>query len=95
MLSTQCILYTLSTCKTQPVIDHCCTYTNDDGHFIDITICQPLFTALSATTVLSSVEKSCFMNMHEAGETNLLPITSHFTIKYSSITMPAYWDFLT
>ena len=35
-----------------------------------------------------------FMNMHEAGETILLPMKSHVTIKYSSITM-TYWDFLT
>ena len=27
-----------------------------------------------------------FMNMHEAGETNLLPIKSHVTIKYSPIS---------
>jgi len=31
-----------------------------------------------------------FMNMHEAGETNLLPMKSHVTIKYSSITMMSY-----
>jgi len=52
--------------------------------------------ALSATTVLSSVtlhmyhgqfdwQNVVFMNMHEAGETNLLPMKSHDTIKYSSI----------
>jgi len=32
------------------------------------------------------------MNMHEAGETNLLPMKSHVTIKYSSKTMTSYWD---
>jgi len=35
------------------------------------------------------------MNMHEAGETNLLPMKSHVTIKYSSISMTSYRDFLT
>jgi len=30
-----------------------------------------------------SLAKSLFMNMHEAGETNLLPMKSHVTIKYS------------
>ena len=28
------------------------------------------------------------MNMHEAGETNLLPMKSNVTIKHSSISMP-------
>ena len=36
-----------------------------------------------------------FMNMHETGETNLFPMKSHATIKYSSITLSSYWDFLT
>jgi len=35
------------------------------------------------------------MNMHEAGETNLLPMKSHVTLEYSSISMTAYRDFLT
>ena len=35
------------------------------------------------------------MNMHEAGEANLLPMKSHVTIKYSSISMTSYMDFLT
>jgi len=35
------------------------------------------------------------MTMHEAGETHLLPMKSHDTIKYSSILMTAYRDFLT
>jgi len=34
------------------------------------------------------------MNMHEAGETNLLPMKSHVTIKYPSISMTSYRDFL-
>jgi len=48
----------------------------------------------SATTVLSSGtlhtyqgqfdwQNLVFMNMHEAGETSLLPMKSHVTIKYS------------
>ena len=36
-----------------------------------------------------------FMNMHEAVKTNLLPMKSHVTIKYSSISMTSYRDFLT
>ena len=36
-----------------------------------------------------------FMNMHEAGKTNLIPMKLHVTIKYSLITMMSYWDFLT
>ena len=34
------------------------------------------------------------MNVHEAGETNLLPMKSHVTIKYSLISMTSYSDFL-
>ena len=59
--------------------------------------------ASSASTVLSSAtphryrgkfdwQNLVFMNMHEAGETNLLPMKLHVTIKYSSITMTSYWD---
>jgi len=33
--------------------------------------------------------------MHDAGETNLLPIKSYVTIKYYSISMTSYRDFLT
>jgi len=33
-----------------------------------------------------------FMNMHEAGETNLLPMKLHVTIKCPSITMTSYCD---
>jgi len=58
------------------------------------------------TTVLSSVtthtyrgqfewQNLVFMNMHEAGETNLLLMKSQVIIKYSLITMTSYWDFLT
>ena len=43
---------------------------------------------------LVNLENLVIMNMHEAGETNL-PMKSHVTIKYSSITMMSYWDFLT
>ena len=61
---------------------------------------------MSATTVLSSVtlhmyrgqfdwHNLVFMNMHEAGETNIFPMKSHVTIKYSSITMTSCLDFLT
>ena len=50
----------------------------------------------SLTTVLSSVtlhtyrgqfdwQNLVFMNMHEAGETNILSKKAHITIKYSSI----------
>ena len=64
------------------------------------------YLASSATTVLSSVtlhtyrgkfdwQNLVFVNMHEVGETNLLPTKSHVTIKYSSIIMTSYWDFLT
>jgi len=60
----------------------------------------------SATTVLSSVtlrtyrgqfdwQNIVFINIYGAGETNLLPIKSHVTIKCSSISMTLYWDFLT
>ena len=43
---------------------------------------------------LVNLENLRIMNMHEAEETNL-PMKSHVTIKYSSITMMSYWDFLT
>jgi len=60
----------------------------------------------SATTVLSSVthhtyrgkfdwQNFVFRNIYKAGETNLLPMKSHVTIKYSSIAMKSYWDCLT
>jgi len=60
----------------------------------------------SATTVLSSAtlhtyrgqfdwQNIVFINIYEAGETNLLPMKSHVTIKYSSISMTSYWDFHT
>jgi len=59
----------------------------------------------SATTVLSSVtihtyygkfdwQNIVFMIIYEAGETNLLLMKLHVTIKYSSISMTPYWDFL-
>ena len=35
-----------------------------------------------------------FMNMHKAGENNLLTMKLHVTIKYSSISMMSYRDFL-
>jgi len=34
------------------------------------------------------------MNMHEARKTDLLPMKSHVTIKYFSILMTSYTDFL-
>jgi len=65
-------------------------YTGILGHVIGLPS--------SPTTKLSSVtnytyrgqfdmQNLAFMNMHEAGETSLLPMKSHVTIKYSSITM--------
>jgi len=59
----------------------------------------------SAITVLFSItlhtyrgefdwQNIVFMNMYEAGETNLLPMKSHVTIKYFSISMTSYLDFL-
>jgi len=60
----------------------------------------------SATTVLSSVKLHLyrgqfdwqnidFMTMYDEGETNLLPMPSQVTIKYSSISMTSYWYFVT
>ena len=67
--------------------------------------CPFTFVPSSATTVLSSVtlhkypgqfdwQTLVFIIMHEAGETNLLPMKSNVTIKYYLITMTSYLDFL-
>ena len=60
----------------------------------------------SATTVLSFVtlhtyckqfdwQNIVFMNIYEAGETNLLPMKPHVTITYFSISVTSYLDFFT